>query len=150
MSSEGLVLADHLQPHPPGNRTSGSAACRVADLRQDGQHPREDSLLHQMKESFTRCRRAQSGRQHRRLLLGGTQGSAYSNWSYLVLALGVTGCGGPAGVMAPEGTCIQVLACRGGVVESECVGDDGGGDLEDELAQGQRNSSSQRARPVAR
>jgi hypothetical protein len=29
-----------------------------------------------------------------------------------------------------------VLACRGGVVESECVGDDGGGDLEDELAQG--------------
>ena len=34
-----------------------------------------------------------------------------------------------ADVMAPGGACIQVLACCGGVVESEGVGDDGGGDL---------------------
>ena len=40
-----------------------------------------------------------------------------------------------AGVVAPEGACVDVLACRGGVVETEGVGDDGGGDLQDELAQ---------------
>jgi len=41
-----------------------------------------------------------------------------------------------AGVPAPGGSCVDVLAAGGGVVESEGVGDDGGGDLEDELAQG--------------
>ena len=40
------------------------------------------------------------------------------------------------GVLAPRSACIDVLAGGGGVVESECVGDDGGGDLEDKLAQG--------------
>jgi hypothetical protein len=41
-----------------------------------------------------------------------------------------------ADVVAPGGACVDVLACCGGVVESEWVGGDGGGDLEDELAQG--------------
>jgi hypothetical protein len=39
-------------------------------------------------------------------------------------------------VLAPGAACFNVLACCGGVVESEYVGDDGGGGLEDELAQG--------------
>jgi len=40
-----------------------------------------------------------------------------------------------ADLMAPAAACIYVLACCGGVVPSECVGDGRGGDLEDELAQ---------------
>jgi hypothetical protein len=40
-----------------------------------------------------------------------------------------------AGIVAPVPACLEVLACCGGVVESEGVGDDGGGNLEDELSQ---------------
>jgi hypothetical protein len=39
------------------------------------------------------------------------------------------------GVAAPGGAGVDVLAGGRGVVEAEGVGDDGGGDLEDELAQ---------------
>jgi hypothetical protein len=39
-------------------------------------------------------------------------------------------------VLAPGGACVYVLPGGGGVVESEGVGNDGGGDGEDELAQG--------------
>ena len=39
------------------------------------------------------------------------------------------------GVPAPGGAGVDVLAGGGGVVEAEGVGDDGGGDLQDELAQ---------------
>ena len=42
----------------------------------------------------------------------------------------------PAGVAVPGGACVGVLAFGGCVVEAEGFGDDGGGGLEDELAQG--------------
>ena len=41
-----------------------------------------------------------------------------------------------AGVLAPGGACIYVLAGGGRVVEAEGVGDNRGRGLEDELAQG--------------
>jgi hypothetical protein len=41
-----------------------------------------------------------------------------------------------AGVVAPGAACVDVLAGGDAVVEAEGAGDDGGGDLEDELAQG--------------
>ncbi len=40
-----------------------------------------------------------------------------------------------AGIVAPVAACFEVLAFGGGVVEAEGFGDDGGGGLEDELAE---------------
>ena len=49
-----------------------------------------------------------------------------------------------AGVLAPGCACVDVLTCGGGVVEAEGAGDDGGGDGEDELAQGGDAGGAQR------
>ena len=52
-------------------------------------------------------------------------------------------------VPAPGSTGVDVLAGGGGVVEAEGVGDDGGGDLEDELAQSGDARGAQRQAVVA-
>src|SRR5262245_38138608 len=57
-------------------------------------------------------------------------------YSFLSVGWSLLGVVAAACVPAPGCACVYVLACGGGVVESEGVGDDGGGDLEDELAQG--------------
>jgi hypothetical protein len=54
-----------------------------------------------------------------------------------------------ADVTAPRGASADVLPCGGGVVESEGVGDDRGGDLEDELAQGRDAGGAQGQAEVA-
>ena len=49
-------------------------------------------------------------------------------WFFLRLAVA-------AGVLAPRSACLDVLAGGGGVVEAERAGDDGSGNLQDELPQ---------------
>jgi hypothetical protein len=65
-----------------------------------------------------------------------TGGLAYSSSAYSGSGgLGLLLCVVAGGVAVPGGACVGVLAFGGCVVEAEGFGDDGGGCLEDELAE---------------